>query len=73
MGLLNFMKEAGEKTWDTVSGDNKEDRADKLKNISMDLICLAPKRSILLLLKMAPQRSLVMSLRRRIRKKFWLR
>ena len=31
MGLLNFMKEAGEKIWDAVSGDSKEDRADKLK------------------------------------------
>ena len=31
MGLLNFMKEAGEKIWDAVSGDNKEDRADKRK------------------------------------------
>lgn len=46
MGLLNFVKEAGEKIWDAVSGDSKEDRAEKLKNISMDLICLAPKRSI---------------------------
>mgnify|MGYP007091232949 CR=1 FL=1 len=72
MGLLNFVKEAGEKIWDAVSGDSKEDRAEKLKK-SMDLICLAPKRSILMLRKMAPQRSLVMSLRRRIRKKFWLR
>lgn len=68
MGLLNFVKEAGEKIWDAVSGDSKEDRAEKLKNISMDLICTAPKRSILMLRKMAPQRSLVMSLRRRIRK-----
>lgn len=39
MGLLNFVKEAGEKIWDAVSGDSKEDRAEKLKNISMDLIC----------------------------------
>ncbi len=31
MGLLNFVKEAGEKIWDAVSGDSKEDRADKLK------------------------------------------
>ncbi len=32
MGLLNFVKEAGEKIWDAVSGDQcKEDRADKLK------------------------------------------
>ena len=31
MGLLNFMKEAGEKISDGVSGDSKEDRADKLK------------------------------------------
>ncbi|MGG9495763.1 peptidoglycan-binding protein LysM, partial [Klebsiella pneumoniae] len=28
MGLLNFVKEAGEKIWDAVSGDSKEDRAD---------------------------------------------
>lgn len=26
MGLLNFVKEAGEKIWDAVSGDSKEDR-----------------------------------------------
>ncbi|HDU6096901.1 TPA: peptidoglycan-binding protein LysM, partial [Klebsiella pneumoniae] len=25
MGLLNFVKEAGEKIWDAVSGDSKED------------------------------------------------
>lgn len=31
MGLLNFVKEAGEKIWDAVSGDSKEDRAEKLK------------------------------------------
>lgn len=31
MGLLNFVKEAGEKIWDAVSGDSKEYRADKLK------------------------------------------
>ncbi|MCC7825140.1 peptidoglycan-binding protein LysM, partial [Klebsiella pneumoniae] len=24
MGLLNFVKEAGEKIWDAVSGDSKE-------------------------------------------------
>lgn len=30
MGLLNFVKEAGEKIWDAVSGDSK-DRAEKLK------------------------------------------
>ncbi len=29
MGLLNFVKEAGEKIWDAVSGDSKEDRAEK--------------------------------------------
>lgn len=27
MGLLNFVKEAGEKIWDAVSGDSKEDWA----------------------------------------------
>lgn len=69
MGLLSFVKEAGEKIWDAVSGDSKEERADKLKNISMVLICLAPKRSILMLRTMAPPRSLAMLLRRRIRKK----
>ncbi|HEY4466333.1 MAG TPA: peptidoglycan-binding protein LysM [Klebsiella sp.] len=31
MGLLSFVKEAGEKIWDTVSGGSKEDQADKLK------------------------------------------
>ena len=31
MGLLNFVKEAGEKIWDAVSGGSKEDKADKLK------------------------------------------
>ncbi len=69
MGLLNFVKEAGEKIWDAVSGDSKEDRADKLKKHIDGLNLPAPKRSILMLRKMAPQRSLVMSLRRRIRKK----
>lgn len=68
MGLLSFVKEAGEKIWDAVSGDSKEERADKLKNISMVLICPAPKRSILMLWTMAPPRSLAMLLRRRIRK-----
>ncbi|STW29521.1 LysM domain/BON superfamily protein [Klebsiella michiganensis] len=29
MGLLNFVKEAGEKIWDAVSGGSKEDKADK--------------------------------------------
>ncbi len=74
MGLLNFVKEAGEKIWDAVSGDSKEDRAEKLKK-HIDGLNLPRrrKRSILMLRKMAPQRSLVMSLRRRIRKKFWLR
>jgi len=31
MGLLNFVKEAGEKIWDAVSGDNKETQAEKLQ------------------------------------------
>ena len=31
MGLLSFVKEAGEKIWDAVSGSSKEDQADKLK------------------------------------------
>ncbi|MEH2919999.1 peptidoglycan-binding protein LysM [Samsonia erythrinae] len=31
MGLLNFVKEAGEKIWDAVSGGGHEDQADKLK------------------------------------------
>lgn len=31
MGLLSFVKEAGEKIWDAVSGGSKEDQADKLK------------------------------------------
>ncbi|MFK3706498.1 LysM domain-containing protein [Raoultella sp. BIGb0138] len=31
MGLLSFVKEAGEKIWDAVSGGDKEDQADKLK------------------------------------------
>ena len=33
MGLLNFVKEAGEKIWDAVSGGSKEDKADKLKKL----------------------------------------
>lgn len=31
MGLLSFVKDAGEKIWDAVSGGSKEDRAEKLK------------------------------------------
>ncbi|WP_434670416.1 peptidoglycan-binding protein LysM [Klebsiella sp. B345] len=31
MSLLSFVKEAGEKIWDAVSGGDKENRADKLK------------------------------------------
>ncbi|HHG8775414.1 TPA: peptidoglycan-binding protein LysM [Raoultella planticola] len=31
MGLLSFVKEAGEKIWDAVSGGDKEAQADKLK------------------------------------------
>lgn len=31
MGLLNFVKEAGEKVWDTVSGGSKKDQAANLK------------------------------------------
>ena len=31
MGLLSFVKAAGEKIWDAVSDDSKEERADKLK------------------------------------------
>lgn len=31
MGLLSFVKEAGEKIWDAVSGADKETQADKLK------------------------------------------
>lgn len=47
MGLLSFVKEAGEKIWDAVSGSSKEDQADKLKNILIVLTCPVPKRSIL--------------------------
>lgn len=31
MGLLNFVKEVGEKIWDVVFGDSKEDWVEKLK------------------------------------------
>ncbi|MCF6691062.1 peptidoglycan-binding protein LysM [Raoultella terrigena] len=31
MSLLSFVKEAGEKIWDAVSGGDKESQADKLK------------------------------------------
>ncbi|MFP1867016.1 peptidoglycan-binding protein LysM [Lonsdalea quercina] len=31
MGLLSFVKDAGEKIWDAVSGGSKEDQAGKLK------------------------------------------
>ncbi|WP_145495834.1 peptidoglycan-binding protein LysM [Yersinia bercovieri] len=31
MGLLNFVKEAGEKVWDTVTGGSKKDQAANLK------------------------------------------
>ncbi|MFP1761588.1 peptidoglycan-binding protein LysM [Lonsdalea quercina] len=31
MGLLSFVKDAGEKIWDAVSGGSKEDQAEKLK------------------------------------------
>ena len=31
MGLLSFVKEAGDKIWDAVSSGSKEDQADKLK------------------------------------------
>ena len=31
MGLLSFVKEAGEKIWDAVSGDDKETQASELK------------------------------------------
>lgn len=31
MGLFNFVKEAGEKLWDAVSGANKSSMSDKLK------------------------------------------
>lgn len=68
MGLLNFVKEAGEKIWDAVSGGSKEDKADKLKNILMVLICPVPKRSILMLRTTAPRRLPAMSVRKKIRK-----
>lgn len=31
MGLLDFVKDAGEKVWDAVSGSSKEEQADRLK------------------------------------------
>jgi len=31
VGLLSFVKDAGEKIWDAVSGGSKEDQAEKLK------------------------------------------
>lgn len=31
MGLLNFVKEAGEKVWEAVAGGSKESQAEKLK------------------------------------------
>ena len=37
MGLLSFVKDAGEKIWDAVSGGSKEDRAEKLKKHIDDL------------------------------------
>ena len=46
MGLLSFVKEAGEKIWDAVSGSSKEDQADKLKNILIVLTCGAEKVNI---------------------------
>lgn len=32
MGILNFVKDAGEKVLDAISGGNKEDKAEKLKD-----------------------------------------
>ena len=73
MGLLNFVKEAGEKIWDAVSGDSKEDRAEKLKKHIDGLNLPGAEKVNIDVAEDGPQRSLVMSLRRRIRKKFWLR
>lgn len=44
MGLLSFVKDAGEKIWDAVSGGSKEDRAEKLKNTLITLTCPALKK-----------------------------
>jgi hypothetical protein len=68
MGLLNFVKEAGEKIWDAVSGGSKEDKADKLKKHIDGLNLPVPKRSILMLRTTAPRRLPAMSVRKKIRK-----
>lgn len=48
MGLLSFVKEAGEKIWDAVSGGSKEDQADKLKKHIDSLNLPGAERSTLM-------------------------
>ncbi|VTN92172.1 LysM domain/BON superfamily protein [Klebsiella pneumoniae] len=73
MGLLNFVKEAGEKIWDAVSGDSKEDRAEKLKKHIDGLNLPGAEKVNIDVAEDGTATVTVMSLRRRIRKKFWLR
>lgn len=47
MGLFNFVKEAGEKLWDTVTGNaSAEDQSAKLKEHLDRAACQAPTKSM---------------------------